>query len=185
MKLLDELGDNASRALDAEGVSKNEQTVTYQVDVRYHGQGLVLTVDVDPKKARAKALETISKKFDEIHTQMFTFALDAGHELVNLRAIVHGKAAKVKADVISRGARDPKKAAVATTSIFFEGKPRRAKIYDRTLLRAGNVVPGPAIVTEMDSTTLVLPGHSAQVDKYGNLLILPNQSARARSARKK
>ena len=42
-----------------------------------------------------------------------------------------GKAAKVKADVIPRGGRDPKKAVVDTTSIFFEGKPRRAKIVHR------------------------------------------------------
>ena len=44
---------------------------------------------------------------------------------------------------------------------------------DRALLRAGNVVEGPAIVTEMDSTTLVLPGHAATVHPSGSLLIRP------------
>jgi N-methylhydantoinase A len=48
-----------------------------------------------------------------------------------------------------------------------------AGIYDRALLRAGNVVTGPAIITEMDSTTLVLPGHAATVHRSGSLLIRP------------
>jgi len=41
------------------------------------------------------------------------------------------------------------------------------------VLRAGDRIAGPAIVTEMDSTTLVLPGHAGEVDSVGNLLIRP------------
>jgi N-methylhydantoinase A len=48
-----------------------------------------------------------------------------------------------------------------------------ARVYDRAKLRAGDVVTGPAIVTEMDSTTLVLPGHAATVHRSGSLLINP------------
>jgi N-methylhydantoinase A len=43
-------------------------------------------------------------------------------------------------------------------------------------LKAGNVVTGPAIVLEMDSTTLIRPGHVGQVDDYGNILITPSNS---------
>ena len=49
----------------------------------------------------------------------------------------------------------------------------KRQVYDRAKLRAGDVVPGPAIVTEMDSTTLVLPGHAATVHRSGCLLIRP------------
>jgi len=35
------------------------------------------------------------------------------------------------------------------------------------------VIPGPAIISEMDSTTVILPGNSATVDDVGNLLINP------------
>ncbi|MEO7746079.1 MAG: hypothetical protein ABIV05_07610, partial [Actinomycetota bacterium] len=48
-----------------------------------------------------------------------------------------------------------------------------ADVYDRATLRADDVVRGPAIVTEMDSTTLVLPGHAATVHANGSLLIRP------------
>jgi len=46
-------------------------------------------------------------------------------------------------------------------------------IYDRNKLHEGLVVSGPAIVSEMDSTTVVLPGYLAEVDAVGNLLINP------------
>ena len=60
-----------------------------------------------------------------------------------------------------------------TTEIWAEGGLVKANIYDRGKLKARNVIHGPAIVTEMDSTTLVLPGHSATVHRSGSILIEP------------
>ncbi len=48
-----------------------------------------------------------------------------------------------------------------------------ACIYDRSKLKPGNKIAGPAIVTEMDSTSLILPGHVGYVDTVGNILIWP------------
>ena len=56
---------------------------------------------------------------------------------------------------------------------YHEGDWHDAVIYDRDLLHTGLVVPGPSIVGEMDSTTVILPGFEARVDEYGNLLINP------------
>jgi len=44
-------------------------------------------------------------------------------------------------------------------------------VYDRDLLRAGNRVPGPAVIEQMDATTLVLPGMTARVEPYLNLIL--------------
>lgn len=49
-----------------------------------------------------------------------------------------------------------------------------ARIFDRARLRAGDRLVGPAIVTEMDSTTLILPNHAGAVDQFGNILIRPH-----------
>ena len=56
------------------------------------------------------------------------------------------------------------------TKFYYEEEWHEAVIYDRGKLGVGTVVPGPAIVVEMDSTTLILPGHAATVDEVGNLL---------------
>jgi N-methylhydantoinase A/oxoprolinase/acetone carboxylase beta subunit len=73
------------------------------------------------------------------------------------------------------GAPDPSAALARTTRIWVDGSHADTAVYDRTALRAGNVVTGPAIITEMDSTTLVLPGHAATVHPSGSLLIRPTE----------
>jgi len=64
---------------------------------------------------------------------------------------------------------------VSTTKVWVEGESHEAGVYERERLLAGNVVQGPAIVAEMDSTTLVLPGHHATVHPSGSLLIRPTE----------
>lgn len=171
--ILKDLAKLAATELNAEGVPRAEQSTIYEIDVRYHGQGLVLTIEIDPKKFPKDGLAGIAKQFDKIHEQMFTFALDHDHELVNLRAIQQGKAPKVKAEKVGTGRGEPTNAVTDTTTIYFEGKKRKAKIYDRAKLLSGHKIPGPAIVEEMDSTTLILPDHAGTVDKFGNILIRP------------
>ena len=173
-KVFIDLQERAAKTLDAEAVAREDQTTTYEVDVRYSGQGLVLTVGVNMKNFRAKGLETVARKFDKEHTQLFTFALDAAHELVNLRAIVQGKAATVKARRIGKGTSTPPKSSkIGKTKLYVDGADRDATIYDRGEILAGTRVRGPAIITEMDSTTLILPKFYGEVDRVGNILIRP------------
>ncbi len=55
-----------------------------------------------------------------------------------------------------------------------DGKDCVATVYDRAKLKAGNRIAGPAIVMEMDSTSVILPQHHGKVDAYGNILIYPD-----------
>jgi N-methylhydantoinase A len=73
-------------------------------------------------------------------------------------------------------AADASAAVVEDHKIYREGKWVPAKIYDRGKLRTGNKVPGPAIITEFDSTTVVLPGYTAEIDRFANILINPETS---------
>ncbi|MGN6244881.1 MAG: hydantoinase/oxoprolinase family protein [Motilibacteraceae bacterium] len=175
-KALEELAAEAQSSLDADGVPRSDQTVTYQVDVRYHGQGFEVPVDLDLASLgeSSDGLSEVGRRFDEEHTRLFTFALDAEHELVNLRATVKGRAPKVAAVQLPEGGGDASAARYGDTRVYVDGAWADAGLYDRATLQAGNVIAGPAIVTEMDSTTLVLPGHSGTVDAVGNILIRPN-----------
>jgi N-methylhydantoinase A len=171
--LLQQLADEASAALDDEGEPQEGRTLTFQVDVRYHGQGFEVPVDV---QVEGFALASVGERFDAEHTRLFTFALDAEHELVNLRAVVQGKRPTVTAEEIERGGGDPEHAATGTGSIWVEGSQVDATIYARPQLKADDRVAGPAIVTEMDSTTLILPDHVGEIDRFGNILIRPAQA---------
>ncbi len=173
-RVLQDLQKSAAKALDVENVPRSDQTAHFQVDVRYHGQGLVLTVDVELQSFNKNGLEAVAKSFDKEHTQMFTFALDVEHEIVNLRAVVQGNATTVKAKRVPKGHdTPPKEAKLGSTELYVESKNRKATVYDRSRLRAGNKIVGPAIVTEMDSTTLILPKHYGELDRVGNILIRP------------
>ena len=59
---------------------------------------------------------------------------------------------------------DPAAAQTGTSKVYVDGGFADAALYDRAELRAGDVIDGPAIVIEMDSTTLILPGHAATAD---------------------
>ena len=171
--ILDDLETRARQELDAEGIARQDQSVHYEVDLRYHGQGLQLPVSFSASGFESGGLAWLAGQFDEEHTQLFTFALDAEHEVVTLRAIVRGAETFVEAGTVPAGGADPAAAKVAGGSVYVDNRDREAAVYDRARLQAGNRIEGPAIVTEMDSTTLVLPGHVGVVDEYGNIIINP------------
>lgn len=173
-KILKDLAAEASKGLEKEGVAKAQIQTSYQVDLRYHGQGLRLTVNIDLKDLQKRGLKAISDQFDEEHKRLFTFALPLEHELVTLRAAVQGQGIKVTRQILPKGGPDPKAAAVGKQKSYMDGKDVTAIVYDRALLKAGNKIRGPAIVMEMDSTTVILPKHTGTVDQYGNILIYPD-----------
>ncbi|MGE0581642.1 MAG: hydantoinase/oxoprolinase family protein [Steroidobacteraceae bacterium] len=183
-KILRALAADASGSLAREGVPKAQMRTTWQVDLRYHGQGLRLTVDVDIKDLEKRGLVAISEQFDAEHKRLFTFALSLEHELVTLRASVQGKAVSLKRPNLPKGSSDAKSAAIGRQKVYMDGKDLTATVYDRRKLRAGNKVKGPAIVVEMDSTSVILPKHHGVVDKVGCILIYPDGYKPARKAKR-
>jgi N-methylhydantoinase A len=172
-RIFQQLANEAAKALDQEGIPRNEQTSSFQVDIRYHGQGLLLTVDFTMEGLDRDGLDAIGARFDEMHKQLFTFALPAEKELVNLRAVAQGKPTTVRALKVPKGDSSPADAAIGAQSIYVDGRDQKATLYDRSKTRSGNVIRGPAVVLQMDTTTLILPGHIGTVDDFGNILITP------------
>jgi N-methylhydantoinase A len=173
--IFEELAETATSTVEAEGVARADQSVTYQVDIRYHGQGFEISVPADLADfdGEGAGLKALGAAFDAEHERLFSFLLKNEHELVSVRAAVSGPRPYVAATTLDEGGADPSTAARTTTSVYVDGGQVEATVYDRAKLLAGNVVQGPAIVTEMDSTTLVLPGHAATVHPSGSLLIRP------------
>ena len=107
---------------EAEGVMKSEIRTAYQVDVRYHGQGLRLSVEVNLADLQKKGLKAIADKFDAEHKRLFTFTLPREHEVVTLRAAVQGQGIKIKRTSLAKGGTDPKAAIVGKQKAFMDGK---------------------------------------------------------------
>ncbi|EMP56965.1 hydantoin utilization protein A [Marinobacter santoriniensis NKSG1] len=173
VSILEGLTRQVSESLEQQDIPADQQTITWQADVRYQGQALLLTQDVSPESLREQGLGLLQSAFDAEHEQLFSFSLDEEHELVNLRAIARAPRPNITEREWSSQATDLADAINGESPIYFEGADHNATLYDRERLCPGHIVPGPAIVTEMDSTTVVFPGYQAEVDKVGNLLIEP------------
>ena len=175
-KLADDLLDlkgRASESLIQDGIAKERLEVTYQADLRYSGQAFQITVEFTEAELRARGVAVLTDQFDAEHEQLFTFKLGDGHEILMIRAVV-GASVTLKADItIPQGSGDVSGAVIHQSRFFYEGQWHETSIFDRSRLGALDVIMGPAIVSEMDSTTVVLPGYSATVDAVGNLLIQP------------
>ena len=169
------LKERASSSLVTDGIPLAEQVVVYQADVRYAGQAFQLTIDFSEEELAEKGLPLLIDQFDAEHKQLFTFALEEGHEIVMVRAIVMASTESIADVHIGREGTRLEDCKIQDTRFYYDGQYHDAVIYDRNQLHHGLVVNGPAIISEMDSTTVVLPGYVASIDMIGNLLINPVQ----------
>ncbi|TXS92017.1 hydantoinase/oxoprolinase family protein [Parahaliea maris] len=168
-----ELKGRASESLIADGISEDDLEVIYQADLRYSGQAFEISVEFTQAELADKGLALITDYFDAEHEKLFTFKLGDGHEILMIRAVVKARSGEIAQKELGDKGLTLADCKLHETRFYYDGSWHDGYIYDRKLLHEGMVVPGPAIVSEMDSTTLVLPGYAARVDAIGNLLINP------------
>lgn len=169
--ILDEMAKQTRAELIGDGIPESRVTSEFEVDVRYAGQAFEVPLTIDQATLRDKGIDGILRRFDDEHRRLFTFNMDTPHEIVNLRAVALGEAPQLPAAELEKGNCDPSAARIRDHTLWMDGREQAAVIYDRSRLKQGDVIPGPAIVTEMDSTTLIEGGCIGTVDAVGNILI--------------
>ena len=171
--IFQDLGTEAAGWLEREGIPRSQQQIFYHADMRYFRQGYELPISIALEELQTQGTAPLAERFHTLHERLYRFRLDAACEIVNLRAVALGKGASL---TLSKADLDGPSSSHALSDehrIYFDGKFLSTPIYDRAKLRPGNRMSGPAIVTEMDSTTVVLPGFTGEVDQYLNILIRP------------
>lgn len=141
--------------------------------MRYFRQGYELPISMTLEDLQAHGTGMLAERFHALHEQLYRFRLDAACEIVNLRAVALGRGARLSLSPADLDGPDAAHAQTDEHRIYFDGDFLPTPIYDRARLRPGNRIAGPAIVTEMDSTTVVLPHSTAELDRYANILIRP------------
>ncbi len=170
---LRELQERAGESLLADGIPAADHEVSFQADLRYAGQAFQITVDFTEDELRARGVALLTHQFDTEHEQLFTFKLGDDHEILMIRAVAKARAKAIAELKVGQAGTTLEECRVHDSRFYFDGQWHDIFIYDRNKLHEGLVVPGPAIVVEMDSTTVVLPGFDARVDAVDNLLINP------------
>jgi N-methylhydantoinase A len=172
---LRELQARAGESLLADGIAVEDHEISFQADLRYAGQAFQITVDFNEDDLMAQGVALLTDRFDAEHEQLFTFKLDDGHEILMIRALAKARSKAIAEFKMGQAGTTLEECRIHDSRFYFDGLWHDISIYDRNKLHEGLVVPGPAIVGEMDSTTVVLPGYDARVDAVGNLLINPAQ----------
>ncbi len=168
-----ETGRRLVTQLREDGVPRSHTRLQAAADCRYLGQGYELNVLL--RSTSAVGLRALRDDFDELHRSVYGHASsEEPVELVAVRLSAFGALDRPEQPEIRRGgARPPAEAKTGERRVLVPSQSRavRAPVYGRTLLKAGNRIGGPAVVEQMDSTTLILEGQLARVDAHGNMWV--------------
>ncbi|WP_342362771.1 hydantoinase/oxoprolinase family protein [Terrarubrum flagellatum] len=161
-RIFAELQQQADNWLDVERVPDAQRGFARVALMRYHGQGGEVAT---PWSGAAGEVE---KSFEAIHQSLYGFTLGAAIECVTLRIEAVGKMSAPARPKLGagKGAKPFGKRAV-----HFDQGTVETPLYDRASLGAGDKFTGPAIVTQLDATTLVRPGWTATVHESGAILM--------------
>ena len=158
----------------AEGIAPDACRILRTVDMRYAGQNYELPIPLPAGAIGAATLDVLAEGFAAAHHRMYGFVAEGEPvQLVTFRVEASGLVRKAYfGPQPDRGA-DASDAVVARRDVWLPeaGGLVACPVYDRDRLRAGNRFLGPAIVEQMDATTLVLPDMVARVEPYLNLIL--------------
>jgi len=168
MTVFEELEANALKDLRSENFRADQVAIERALDMRYAGQGYEITLACDYPLDLIK----LRGNFDESHRQMFGHtAPDEPVEIVSYRLRGVGRVPPVKLPKYRREGRSLKDALRETRQARFDGISVACPVYQRDRLDVGISFEGPAIVDQLDATTVVPPGRTARVDEFKNILI--------------
>jgi N-methylhydantoinase A len=144
------------------------------VDLRYVGQSYELTVRLSQGRLDDAKIKYALKDFHHEHARAYGFSNpEEPVEFVNLRLTAVGNIVKPRLRELHGSQGNAFSARKTTRSVYFAecGGYIECPIYDRYLLGNRSVIRGPAIVEEMDSTTVIHLGQRATVDRFGNMIL--------------
>ncbi|GIX13088.1 MAG: methylhydantoinase [Paracoccaceae bacterium] len=174
-RALEEMEAGLAAQFAADGIGPDRVRFQRAADLRYVGQGYELRVPVPAGAFDAAAEAALFARFEQLHREEYGRAFPgAPKEIVNLRVTGFGETVKIRpAPRPTGGSLDAARIRVAPV-VFRTGDglaAHQTAFYRRDLLPADTPIPGPAVIVQQDSTTILRPGDSFHVDQAGNILI--------------
>jgi N-methylhydantoinase A len=170
---VEDLMAQAGEWLDGEGVEEADKRFDLYADCRYYLQNIQIPCRFELDDLTGEDSTFLRRQFEEAHRQRYNFELsDSPLEIATIRVIGRGTIKGVTLAESANGAGENASGAVLREErVFFGGEWVETPVYDRGGLRPGNVVPGPAILAQDDTTTVIEPGYAGTVDRFGNIMI--------------
>lgn len=171
---VDYLTTEATRWFERESIAESDRQLAITADMRYAGQNYEISVEMGTDSIDDSAIASILGKFEAAHQALYGYTVpDAVVQAVTFRSAATGKV--VQAATHAADSLDPVASGgqVGSRPVYFGAAEGRVDtpIYDRAELVAGQQITGPAVIEQMDSTTVVLPGQHAHIDAFANIVI--------------
>lgn len=165
---------DADTWFEKENVGSDRRRLVASADMRYAGQNYELNVPVPDLDDDAALLDGLTVNFNEAYSRLYDYtAPDEAIEIVTFRVEAYGLVEKPQFTENANAGADASAAAIDSREIYMPESStfETAHIFDRDRLQTGNRIEGPAVIEQMDSTTFILPGQTATVDAYHNIVI--------------
>ncbi len=179
--VLREITQEAVAKIEELGFAPGQIVVRYEIDMRYLGQAHEIPVEIPSDlvaRMDGRTFDRVVDLFHEKHLHLFGHASrDSEVEFMTLTVSAVGPMRRRDTREIAVGAGDPSAASKGTRKVYFEEAPGYidCETYERLRLKAGDRIAGPAVIEQMDTTTVIPPGETAEVDRYGTLIVELNQ----------
>jgi N-methylhydantoinase A len=167
--------EKRSRAwFESERIADTDRHIRRSLDMRYKGQNHELSVAVPDGKVGEVLLDELRQSFERQHNQMYGYAPpEEPIEAVTFRIEATGAVRQARLEPQSEAGHPLEYALMAERDVWLAESSRSVTcpVYDRDKLGPRHRIEGPAIIEQMDATTLVLPGQTAIVDAYLNMTL--------------
>ncbi|MHA2357592.1 MAG: hydantoinase/oxoprolinase family protein [Candidatus Heimdallarchaeaceae archaeon] len=167
-----EIMEQLNSILEKEFVEKEDRLFNYSVDMRYVGQLDALTLPISFPFDNNQ-LEKIKEQFQILHNQTYSwFDRELTLEVVNLSVEAIGYVPRIKLTKLKTGSKQPSEDAIKRSrKVNFDGDWLETPVFDKTQLLTGNVLHGPCIVDQLDTTTVIPPNVKAIVNELGYMIL--------------
>ena len=141
------------------------------------GQGFELEVPVRGGSLESQHIASLIEQFHEAHHKRYGYGNhDNPVEIVNLRVVAIASLPRPQFRAATPNPVSATSAKLGSRKVFFDGQSVSTDIYNRALLQPGEMIKGPAIIEQLDTTTVVWPDQTALVDAYTNLMLSRNRT---------
>lgn len=172
-ELFQALRGEASRWFADNHIATAGRQISYSVDLRYRGQSHELTIACGHDEGQRFAVTDLCTAFKDEHRRRYGFAPDEAVEATTFRATASapGYVARTDGHPVAAPVRDGTPAAERRVYCALDQAWRDCPVYERDTLSSGQRIDGPAIIEQMDSTTIVREGEQVEVHGGGALCL--------------
>jgi N-methylhydantoinase A len=170
------MGEQGLREIAEDGFGRDRVEIQRSSGMRYHLQLTDIDVAIPGETLDGKKLQQITEEFDRRYAELYgehAGFKESGRDLINEFVRVVGKTPKGRMERQELESPDPSAAKKEERQAYFPsaGESLSTSIYDGDALKAGNIVPGPAVLEMAGTTVVVPPGYSARLDPYRNVYL--------------